>query len=182
VTIRPPRAWTFVDVTEALKRDIERLGAHPVVQTWVGVGTGGRRELLAVRLVDGCEASAGRWIFQMGVLLNNGGWRVRRLRIDAPLYAEAASRRALYLESRVQVEGEGVAVARRLCFPIASEGGTSWAVLRTPDCVTMSDRLAHLISALGHGGYHPALQEVRAVTHDTAPDDDAPPAPYEGEI
>lgn len=101
VTVRPQRSWSHADVVAALTQDIERYGIKPVVVTnHMRDGTS-YRELIPTKHWVGDEASASRELFRMGVLLNNSGWRVRRLKIEGDATRVLAGR-ALYYEAHVK--------------------------------------------------------------------------------
>ncbi len=103
VTVKPPREWGFADISRALECDMVRLGMRPVVVTNVFVKTPERnyKELIPTKHVRGSEAEASREIFRMGTLLNNAGWRVKRLKIEGDA-RKVISGRALYYEAHVK--------------------------------------------------------------------------------
>lgn len=171
ITVTPPRAWTCANMSDAIRRDVERLGAHPEVSTLrIGTGFHTRRELNAVKIVDGDEARAGRWLFRMGVVLNNGGWRVARMRIDV----EGDTPRALYHEARVQVSDEGAVLdkARELGFGIRSIKDGVYATLQSPNHAWLYDRAAALHLCAGPDTEKLEPPRICAVVHDTAPEMD----------
>jgi hypothetical protein len=105
ITVKPHWNWTFVDVTEALKRDVERHSVKPLVITnhfHDGVRES-YKELIPSKTVEGDEASASREIFRLGVLLNNAGWRIQRLKIEGdPREESSVASRALYFETHLK--------------------------------------------------------------------------------
>ncbi len=108
VTVAPHKSWNRVDFTRALVHDAQKHSFRPVVVTNVipAQPAHGRperfyRELIPTRHVRGTEAEATREIFQMGVLLNNAGWRVRRLKIEGSASRVPAGR-ALYYETHLK--------------------------------------------------------------------------------
>lgn len=102
VTVRPHWSWTLTDVASALRRDIERHGIRPVVVTnHFRDGRPSYKELIPTLHVEGDEAHASREIFRMGVLLNNAGWRVKRLKIEGDARMIPYGR-ALYYEAHIK--------------------------------------------------------------------------------
>lgn len=103
VTVQPHWTWTLRDVTDALRRDIERHDIKPVVITnhFRDPARKPYRELIPTRHFQGSETDASREIFRMGVLLNNAGWRVRRLKIEGDPRVVTPGR-ALYYECHLR--------------------------------------------------------------------------------
>jgi hypothetical protein len=103
ITVKPHWNWTFVDVHEALKRDVERHGVKPLVITnHPRGGLQPYKELIPSKEVEGDEASASREIFRLGVLLNNAGWRITRLKIEGDPREGSVRNRALYFETHLK--------------------------------------------------------------------------------
>lgn len=104
VTVQPHWSWTLSDVASALQRDVERHGIKPVVITnhFRDSTRLPYRELIPTKHAEGDEADASRQIFHMGVLLNNAGWRVKRLKIEGSPLDTSVARRALYFETHLK--------------------------------------------------------------------------------
>jgi len=133
ITVQPHWSWNVKDVASALQREIERFGAKPVVIT--NVFRDERRnykELIPTKHVRGTEAEASREIFQMGVLLNNAGWRVRRLKIEGDP-AHIKEGRALYYESHLKNPALGVRASLGLRAPTSTNAkGDHIVTVRRP--------------------------------------------------
>jgi len=106
VTVQPHWSWTLTDVASALARDVERHDVHPVVITnhFRDPARPPYREMIPTAHHEGDEASAARRIFSLGVLLNNAGWRVKRLKIEGDPTNEDVARRALYFETHIKCQ------------------------------------------------------------------------------
>ncbi len=105
VTVQPHWSWTLSDVTSALKRDIERHEMKPLVITnhFRDPARPSYKELIPSKVVEADdEATASRMIFHMGVLLNNAGWRVKRLKIEGDARSPSVQRRAMYFECHLK--------------------------------------------------------------------------------
>ncbi len=103
VTVQPHWSWSLKDVSSALQRDIDRHGIRPIVVTNVFHADPARnyKELIPTKNFKGTEAEASREIFKMGILLNNAGWRVKRLKIEGnPSIIREG--RALYYETHLK--------------------------------------------------------------------------------
>lgn len=104
ITVAPHRSWTHADLAEALACDVARYNFRPLVIT--NHFRDGRRpykELIPTRVVDvACESDASREIFKMGTLLNNSGWRVKRLKIEGDPRHPAIANRAIYFETHLK--------------------------------------------------------------------------------
>lgn len=101
VTVRPHWSWSLRDVAGALEREIERHDIKPVVVTNHLRDGRSYRELIPTKHFEGSEADASRELFMMGMLLNNAGWRVRRLKIEGDARI-VPNGRALYYEAHVK--------------------------------------------------------------------------------
>lgn len=101
VTVQPHWSWTLTDVASALQRDIERHGVKPVVVTNHFRDGRSYKELIPTKHVVGTESEAARTLFNLGILLNNAGWRVRRLKIEGDA-RRVPPGRALYYEAHVK--------------------------------------------------------------------------------
>lgn len=103
VTVKPHWSWSLTDVASALQRDIERHDIKPVVITnhFHDGSRSSYRELIPTKHVKGTEADASREIFRMGILLNNAGWRVKRLKIEGRA-SQVTIGRALYCEVHIK--------------------------------------------------------------------------------
>lgn len=103
VTVTPPPTWSFADVQTALMIDLTRANMRPVVVTnhYRDPARPPYKELIPTKHHKGTEASATRELFQMGVLLNNAGWRVRRLKIEGDPRTVRPGR-ALYYETHIK--------------------------------------------------------------------------------
>lgn len=106
VTVLPHWSWTLTDVASALRRDVERHGVRPIVITnhFRNANRAPYKELIPTKHFRGSEADASREIFRMGVLLNNAGWRVKRLKIEGDP-SKIREGRPLYYEAHVKVPG-----------------------------------------------------------------------------
>lgn len=104
VTVQPHWSWTLSDVASALARDVERHGVKPVVITnhFRDPLRQPYKELIPTQHFEGDEATATRRIFNLGVLLNNAGWRVRRLKIEGDPRDPDVARRAIYFETHLK--------------------------------------------------------------------------------
>jgi hypothetical protein len=105
VTVLPHWSWSLSDVASALRRDVERHGVRPIVVTnhFRDPARSPYKELIPTKHFRGSEADASREIFRMGVLLNNAGWRVKRLKIEGDARSmRIPEGRALYYEAHVK--------------------------------------------------------------------------------
>lgn len=105
ITVKPHWSWVLTDVASALQRDVERHGVHPVVITnhFHDSTRPPYRELIPSMHLDApTESDASREIFKLGVLLNNAGWRVKRLKIEGNPEHDAVRHRALYFETHLK--------------------------------------------------------------------------------
>lgn len=148
VTVEPHWTWTYVDVQKALQREIERSGMKIVVATnYTTVRTldktivNKRKELIHTKHHAGDEASANREIFKMGVVLNNAGWRVRRLKVEGDPRSPDVARRAMYFEAHLKIDERHVHVAQGMGFGISS-------TLKTPHYATIRSRTHDDVSLL----------------------------------
>ncbi len=121
VTVQPHWSWSLKDVSSALQRDIDRHGIRPLVVTnHFRDGRQSYRELIPTKHVRGTEAEASREIFKMGILLNNAGWRVKRLKIEGdPSHIREG--RALYYETHFKIPvGENHATYMGRVLPMST--------------------------------------------------------------
>lgn len=128
VTVRPHWSWTLKDVASALQRDVERHGVRPIVVT-NHFRTPGRppyKELIPTKHFRGTETDASREIFKIGVLLNNSGWRVRRLKIEGDARTVPHGR-ALYYEAHVRDR----AASGHLPWSVNAKGEVIYTARRT---------------------------------------------------
>lgn len=102
ITVKPPREWGFADISRALECDIARLKIKPVVVTnHFRDARPPYKELIPTKHFKGSEAEATRELFRLGTLLNNSGWRIRRLKIEGDARVVTPGR-ALYYEAHVK--------------------------------------------------------------------------------
>jgi hypothetical protein len=168
VTVEPHPSWSYVDVVDALRRDVERHQIRPlVIRNHFRDNRPSYRELIPTKHHDGDEASASREIFHMGVLLNNAGWRVRRLKVEGNPGEGSNERRALYHECHVKVP-----IGTNTRLPISTTAKNTFATIRRhaiDDVYCEVTDLAHDVYAATQ---QPVKIEIEAIVLDTAPEMD----------
>ena len=165
VTVTPHKSWSSVDVTRALEVDIRRHGIKPLVITnhlWSPPPgcADSYRELIPTKEIDTeDEAEAAREIFKMGVLMNNSGWRVQRLKIEGDPRDARVAARALYFETHLKN-----APLPLRCAPLSTTAKNTFHTLRrrTRDELLLA---VNNITAM----YGPIPFEVEAAVLDTNP-------------
>lgn len=104
ITVQPHWSWTHADLADALTQDVARHGVKPLVITnHFRDGRKPYKELIPSKVYEAdSESDASREIFRLGVLLNNSGWRVKRLKIEGDPRHPAIAARALYYETHLK--------------------------------------------------------------------------------
>jgi hypothetical protein len=172
VNVEPHRSWVLSDTASALHHDIDRLDAAPVVSILVpccGVSPIGknRRELVVLKYLDGDDADASRQIFHMGVLLNNSGWRVQRLRVDGDALDAYTAKRAIYSEICIAISEQNAPYARDIGFAISVSNKQIYATSRAQSITDLLLARANLL--LRETGEDKPLV-VSAIVIDTYPE------------
>lgn len=185
VTVSPNRNWHIADISSALAVDIRTHNIKPVVLT--NVFDDHRRnykELIPTKHFSGSEAEATRELFHMGVLLNNSGWRVRRLKIEGdPSHrlqqtsvegGALVRQRAIYYECHVKISPGLVLVARNLHMAISTTAKNTFATVRHPTMGYVYSKASELIATAFQYDGLVRHMEIEAAVLDTAPelDDD----------
>ncbi len=164
VTVEPHENWGHADVAEALRRDVERHGVRPLVITnWLCRGERSYRELIPTKHHEGDEASASREIFHLGVMLNNAGWRVRRLKIEGEPTPDNA-RRAIYFETHLRD-----APLPKTAAPYSTSLKHGYHTIRRSTYEAVRDCAMDLMITAGRMSLP---LEIEAVVMDTAPEMD----------
>lgn len=165
VTVKPPHQWSFTDITRALECDMVRMGARPVVVTNHFAPRHNRppyKELIPTKHFKGSESNASREIFKMGVLLNNSGWRVKRLKIEGDARSmRIPEGRALYYETHIK--GAPIDGAPRS----TNAKGQAILTVRRGTLRDVRDACLNLFADTGHEC--PVLR-IEAIVLDTAPE------------
>lgn len=182
VTVKPHANWTLHDVASALERDVIHHGMKPVVITnhFRDPRRMPYKEIIPTKHFSGTEAEATRELFNMGVTLNNRGWRVKRLKIEGnpelPEVCElpksgaayAIRQRALYYETHIKIDDWEVPMAVKHGFAISSTGNTARmiATYRHPALGNVYEHGVHLMGAFDRD----EVVHVEAAVLDTAPE------------
>lgn len=167
VTVQPHWSWSLTDVASALQRDIERHDIKPVVVTNHFHNTPERsyRELIPTKNFKGTEAGASREIFRMGILLNNAGWRVKRLKIEGNP-ANIREGRALYYECHLKNTG-----LSPLAAPCSTNvKGDHIHTVRRETILDVEDVVYRLLIDMGHPHLPLPPLRIEAAVLDTNPD------------
>jgi hypothetical protein len=164
VTVKPHWTWTLRDVTEALRRDIERYDIKPVVITnhFRDPARKPYRELIPTKHFQGSETEAHREIFHMGVLLNNAGWRVKRLKIEGDPRVVTPGR-AIYYECHLR----NVQWIDHL-LPKSTTARSTFHTGRRQSTIALRELVLPLLPRELHDDIH-----YEACVYDTAPELDA---------
>lgn len=168
VTVQPHWSWTLSDVASALRRDIERHEMRPLVITnhFPHAPERSYRELIPSKEIEAPdESDASRMIFHMGVLLNNAGWRVRRLKIEGDARHEPVRQRAMYYECHVRILPEHVPLAREMGLAISTTERSTFATSRHDVYGLVEQRVRDLRCAMTD----PPRTEIEAAVLDTNP-------------
>lgn len=164
VTVSPHKNWTHANVVEALSCDLVRLHARPLVITnhFHIDPTRNYKELIPTKHFEGDEAAASREIFHMGVVLNNSGWRVRRLKIEGDARDANNHRRAIYFETHIKNAS--------ILLPFPCSSSLKGNVFHTVRCGTTSAIRDRVLNAYADTSDVCPLLEMEAAVLDTAPE------------
>jgi hypothetical protein len=165
LTVVPHWSWNLRDVSSALKREIERYQVRPVVVTNVFHDDPSRnyKELIPTKHFRGTEAEASREIFQLGLLLNNAGWRVRRMKIEGDP-SRLPVGRALYHEVHLKNPSLGIVMPTSI-----NAAGDRIITIRRPTADDIHNFISDMVDRMLLYG-HPLPPRIEATVLDTNPE------------